>query len=191
MTRFAMFALVAGTLLLTACNDPNKKSSTMTTDDTSYSDTKSNNSNTYTPSNTYSSTPSNSTSSGSSSSGSQPMTYEPIYTTTTVTPGPGSSSTPGSYTTSSSSPPVTTTVISPAGSNTEMSDEELSPSGSTRSKSRSGGGQTYTVKSGDTLSKISKKMYGDSSKWNRIYNANKSTLANPNQLKVGTKLVIP
>jgi nucleoid-associated protein YgaU len=72
-----------------------------------------------------------------------------------------------------------------------MSDEESLSTSGTRSKSRSGGGQTYTVKSGDTLSKISKKMYGDSSKWNRIYNANKSTVPNPNKLKVGTKLVIP
>lgn len=54
------------------------------------------------------------------------------------------------------------------------------------SKSRS-----YVVQKGDTLSEIAEKFYKDSSKWKTIYNANKSKIADPKKLKVGTKLVIP
>ncbi|MBI5865736.1 MAG: LysM peptidoglycan-binding domain-containing protein [Planctomycetes bacterium] len=74
-------------------------------------------------------------------------------------------------------------------------DESLAPSSGGKSHGStarsSGGGQTYTVKSGDNLSKIAKKFYGDANKWNKIYNANKSRISNPNKLKPGTKLIIP
>lgn len=52
--------------------------------------------------------------------------------------------------------------------------------------------KTYTVKSGDNLSLISKRVYGDSSKWRQIYEANKSVIgSNPNLIKPGQQLVIP
>src|SRR5256885_1017256 len=38
------------------------------------------------------------------------------------------------------------------------------------------GGQTYTVKAGDTLSKISKQFYGDSNEYMRIFYANQDKL---------------
>lgn len=51
---------------------------------------------------------------------------------------------------------------------------------------------TYVVKSGDTLSKISGKMYGDSKKWQKIYDANRSALpGGPGSVKVGQTLIIP
>lgn len=51
---------------------------------------------------------------------------------------------------------------------------------------------SYTVKSGDNLSLISKRVYGDSSRWREIYNANKATIgSDPNKLKPGITLVIP
>lgn len=50
--------------------------------------------------------------------------------------------------------------------------------------------QTYIVKKGDTLSKIANKYYGDKNQWNRIYEANKSTMSDPNTLQIGQKLVI-
>ena len=51
--------------------------------------------------------------------------------------------------------------------------------------------QYYTVKSGDTLSKISKQFYGDAGQYMKIFNANTSILKDPNQIQVGQKLVIP
>jgi len=49
----------------------------------------------------------------------------------------------------------------------------------------------YTVKSGDSLMKISEKVYGDKNKYKIIYNANKATLEKANRLKVGQILIIP
>ena len=53
------------------------------------------------------------------------------------------------------------------------------------------GGKTYTVQKGDTLSSISKKVYGDAGRWKDIWNANKDVVPNKDKLKVGTKLRIP
>jgi LysM repeat protein len=52
-------------------------------------------------------------------------------------------------------------------------------------------GQTYTVKSGDTLSKISKQYYGSANEYMRIFYANRDQLSDPNKIKVGQELVIP
>ncbi|MDF3130498.1 LysM peptidoglycan-binding domain-containing protein [Kiritimatiellaeota bacterium B1221] len=49
----------------------------------------------------------------------------------------------------------------------------------------------YTVKRGDTLSRISQKMYGEASQWRKIYEANRAKIPNQNALKLGTELVIP
>ncbi|MDD5643901.1 MAG: OmpA family protein [bacterium] len=49
----------------------------------------------------------------------------------------------------------------------------------------------YTVQKGDTLWKISEKVYGDPARWTRIFDANKSRLKGPNDLKVGQVLEIP
>lgn len=50
---------------------------------------------------------------------------------------------------------------------------------------------TYTVKSGDNLSKIAKNLTGNSANWNAIYEQNKSTIGgNPNLIKPGQQLVI-
>ena len=51
--------------------------------------------------------------------------------------------------------------------------------------------QEYTVVSGDTLSHLALRYYGDHYKWGKIYEANKSTMKNPNFLFVGQKLLIP
>jgi len=56
---------------------------------------------------------------------------------------------------------------------------------------RGGGGQTYEVKSGDNLSKISKQFYGDANEYMRIFYANRETLNDPDKIQVGQKLVIP
>ena len=54
-----------------------------------------------------------------------------------------------------------------------------------------GGGQTYEVKSGDNLSKISKQFYGDANEYMRIFYANRDKLRDPDMIQVGQKLVIP
>src|SRR6188474_2395695 len=52
-------------------------------------------------------------------------------------------------------------------------------------------GETYTVKGGDTLSKISKQFYGDANEYMRIFYANRETLKDPDKIQVGQKLTIP
>ena len=53
------------------------------------------------------------------------------------------------------------------------------------------GGQTYEVKPGDNLSKISKQFYGDPDEYMRIYYANRDKLRDPDRLQVGQQLTIP
>jgi nucleoid-associated protein YgaU len=49
----------------------------------------------------------------------------------------------------------------------------------------------YTVKSGDTLSKIAKHAYGDPNAYNKIFDANKPMLSDPDKIYVGQVLRIP
>lgn len=49
----------------------------------------------------------------------------------------------------------------------------------------------YTVKSGDCLWNIAKKIYGDGSKYTKIYEANKDKITNPNLIYPGQVLTIP
>jgi nucleoid-associated protein YgaU len=51
--------------------------------------------------------------------------------------------------------------------------------------------KVYTVQKGDTLSKISQRYFGTPNRWKSIYDANRDRIANINQLKVGTQIVIP
>jgi len=49
----------------------------------------------------------------------------------------------------------------------------------------------YEVVSGDSLSKIAKKFYGDPMKYPKIFDANKDQLSDPDKIKPGQKLKIP
>ena len=49
----------------------------------------------------------------------------------------------------------------------------------------------YTVKSGDTLSKIAKDYYGDAMKYPEIFEANKPMLSDPDKIYPGQVLRIP
>jgi nucleoid-associated protein YgaU len=49
----------------------------------------------------------------------------------------------------------------------------------------------YTVKSGDSLSKIAKQLYGDGQQWKRIFEANKDQIKDANLIQPGQKLKIP
>lgn len=51
--------------------------------------------------------------------------------------------------------------------------------------------RTYTVQSGDTLWKIAERMYGNGSKYMRIFEANTDLLEHPDRIFPGQELVIP
>lgn len=73
---------------------------------------------------------------------------------------------------------------SPAGS------EEKKDSGQvTNQAATSTSAQQYTVVRGDSLSKIAKQFYNDSSKWTEISKAN--NLTNPRLIHAGNRLIIP
>ena len=57
----------------------------------------------------------------------------------------------------------------------------------------SGGTQarSYTVKAGDSLSKIAKAHYGDASQYTKIFEANRDKLKDPDKIFPGQVLVIP
>jgi nucleoid-associated protein YgaU len=57
--------------------------------------------------------------------------------------------------------------------------------------SAAGGTQTYTVKAGDTLSKIAKEHLGDANAYIDIFNANKDQLKDPDKIKPGQVLKMP
>jgi nucleoid-associated protein YgaU len=64
-----------------------------------------------------------------------------------------------------------------------------SPAGS--STAPAAAARTYVVQGGDSLSKISKKFYGDANSWKRIFEANKDVVKNPDLIQPGWKLRIP
>ncbi|PTL85274.1 LysM peptidoglycan-binding domain-containing protein [Vitiosangium sp. GDMCC 1.1324] len=49
----------------------------------------------------------------------------------------------------------------------------------------------YTVKSGDTLSKLAKDIYGDAKLYPKIFEINKDQLKDPDHIKVGQVLKLP
>lgn len=53
------------------------------------------------------------------------------------------------------------------------------------------GEQSYTVESGDNLSKISKQFYGNANRWREIFEANRDQLDDPDRIQPGQVLKIP
>lgn len=51
--------------------------------------------------------------------------------------------------------------------------------------------RTYTVKAGDTLSKIAKAQLGDANGYMKIFEANQDQLTDPNKIKPGQVLRLP
>jgi len=51
--------------------------------------------------------------------------------------------------------------------------------------------RTYTVRSGDTLSRIAVRFYGSAGRWTWIYAANRAKIHNPNVIYAGERLTIP
>ena len=52
-------------------------------------------------------------------------------------------------------------------------------------------GQTYVVHKGDTLYELARRFYNDQARWKDIWEANRTRLPDPDQLRVGMKLIIP
>ena len=50
---------------------------------------------------------------------------------------------------------------------------------------------TYTVVKGDSLSKIAKRLWGDASLWPQLYEANRTTIKDPDLIHPGQVLNIP
>lgn len=69
-----------------------------------------------------------------------------------------------------------------SGSSSRPDPEAASPAAADRS---------YTVKSGDSLSAIAKREYGDAGQWKRIFEANRDTIDNPDLIHPGQELKLP
>lgn len=69
--------------------------------------------------------------------------------------------------------------------------DQLTVAGAQASSAEQAPGQFHTVASGDTLSKISAKYYGSANEYNRIFEANKPMLSDPNKIYPGQVLRIP
>ncbi len=53
------------------------------------------------------------------------------------------------------------------------------------------GGRSYTVQPGDSLSKIAEQFYGRASEYNKIFEANRDKMDNPDHVRAGMTLDIP
>lgn len=52
-------------------------------------------------------------------------------------------------------------------------------------------GGTYTVQAGDSLSKIAKQTLGDANAWQKIFDANRDVLDDPDRIFPGQTLKLP
>lgn len=62
---------------------------------------------------------------------------------------------------------------------------------SSTAPSPAGTENTYTVKKGDTLSKIAKEHYGEADQWHKIFEANRDQIQDPDLIHPGQKLRLP
>jgi nucleoid-associated protein YgaU len=76
--------------------------------------------------------------------------------------------------------------VSAGGSSTAPAAPQPTGTSGTRGSAR-----TYTVVSGDSLSKIAKREYGDANKWRTIYEANRELIKDPDMIYPGQELKVP
>lgn len=82
--------------------------------------------------------------------------------------------------------PAVADAAAPMGSPSASAAPSSGPASATQAQA-----QTYTVVSGDTLSKIAKHYYGNANDWPKIFDANRDKLSNPDRINVGQVLRIP
>ncbi|HEX5819183.1 MAG TPA: LysM peptidoglycan-binding domain-containing protein [Gemmatimonadales bacterium] len=81
--------------------------------------------------------------------------------------------------------------FSDSGEALEEAEEAAAPAAPAAAPTATAGGRSYTVKAGDSLSKIAKALTGDLNNWKAIYEANKDTIKDPNVIHAGQVLRIP
>lgn len=69
-----------------------------------------------------------------------------------------------------------------------MADNDMPDFSGVKSGASSTASRIHEVVSGDSLSKIAKREYGDAKLWPRIFEANKDLLKDPNKIFPGQKL---
>jgi uncharacterized protein YidB (DUF937 family) len=84
--------------------------------------------------------------------------------------------------------PAAAPVASAARPRADFSDVQA---GSSTGPARPPEPEIYVVVAGDSLSKIAKRIYGDAKHWNRIFEANRDQIKNPDLIRPGQKLRIP
>jgi nucleoid-associated protein YgaU len=67
----------------------------------------------------------------------------------------------------------------------------LAPVGQSSNSADARGARTYVVRRNDTLTGIAKQVYGDTSRYPELLEANRQQLSRPEDLRVGTRLIIP
>lgn len=72
-----------------------------------------------------------------------------------------------------------------------MADTDMPDFSGVKSGASSTATKIYEVVSGDSLSKIAKREYGDAKLWTRIFEANKDIVKDPDKIFPGQKLKIP
>ncbi len=79
----------------------------------------------------------------------------------------------------------------PSSDNPDFSDVKSGSSSTAPAPEAAPSQKTYTVAAGDSLSKIAQHHYGNANLWNKIYEANKDTIKNPDLIHPGQQLIIP
>jgi NitT/TauT family transport system substrate-binding protein len=108
-------------------------------------------------------------------------------------------STPVSVASAKEKAPVVEAKVRPAGTDEKLKPvarqvpaaTEKQPAPQPAAKTAGTGAQIYVVKGGDTLSKLAERFYNAVSRWDKIYEANRDILKNPNYIYIGMKLTIP
>jgi LysM repeat protein len=72
-----------------------------------------------------------------------------------------------------------------------VADIKVRPGAAQPTAAPASGGQTYTVKAGDTLSGIAKQFLGNANAYMDIFNANRDQLSDPDKIRPGQVLKIP